>query len=79
MKGVIYKYFPKEGYGFILDENDQSRFFHINDVIDKEKLLQNLEEFRYHGKLDNQCFILDFTPSENKGGKTQSYTDQFNG
>ncbi len=33
MKGKIIRYFEEKGYGFIKDEEGESRFFHITDVI----------------------------------------------
>lgn len=32
MNGRVTKYFENKGYGFILDENKENRFFHISDV-----------------------------------------------
>jgi cold shock CspA family protein len=32
VQGITKKYFEKRGFGFIEDENKNSRFFHISDV-----------------------------------------------
>lgn len=71
MKGIVYEY-KKEGFGFILDENYHSRFFHINDVREKSKFIENLHDFLYRERIDNQCFFLDFTPYQNKEGKPKA-------
>lgn len=32
MKGRVIKYFEEKAYGFVQDENGESRFFHISNV-----------------------------------------------
>lgn len=56
MKGKIIKWFKDKGFGFIEDLEGQNRFFHISDVISKEKITQFAN--------------VTFTPSKNKRGLT---------
>lgn len=39
MKAKVVKYFDEKGYGFVRDENGESRFFHISDVVDGKDVL----------------------------------------
>ena len=36
-KGKIKNYFPEEGYGFIITNDDEEYFFHVNDLHAKSK------------------------------------------
>src|SRR5690625_5163973 len=54
MQGRVFKYFQDKGYGFIKDENGNSRFFHITKV----KELNDISE----GSL------VEFKPEETKKG-----------
>jgi cold shock CspA family protein len=37
MKGKITRFFSGKGYGFATDENNESRFFHISDVVNEDQ------------------------------------------
>jgi len=39
MKGIIVDYFEEKGFGFIKDENEDKRFFHISEIREKSKKL----------------------------------------
>lgn len=54
MKGRVSRYFQAKGYGFIKDENGESRFFHTSNV----KGLNDISE----GSL------VEFTPAKNQKG-----------
>lgn len=36
MRGRVTKFFNEKGYGFISDENGESRFFHISNVVEND-------------------------------------------
>jgi len=40
MNGVILKVFLTKGYGFVLGEDNQSRFFHVRDLTQKDQFNQ---------------------------------------
>lgn len=54
MLGLIKFYNPDKGFGFITDENNTDRFFHISDVIGSE--------------IPSEQQKVSFTPSENEKG-----------
>ncbi|HUM44942.1 MAG TPA: cold shock domain-containing protein [Fervidobacterium sp.] len=56
MKGKITRFFEEKGYGFILDEEGNNRFFHISDVKSAVPII------RYSS--------VEFTPSQNEKGLT---------
>jgi len=43
-KGKIKNYFPGEGYGFIITNDDEEYFFHINDLHAKSKGSRIIED-----------------------------------
>lgn len=57
MKGRVTKYFAEKGYGFVKDENGNSRFFHVSNVKVGEELLE-------------QGATVTFTPHSNEKGLT---------
>jgi len=54
MKGRVFKYFQDKGYGFIKDENGESRFFHITKVNDLNEVSEGA--------------LVEFKPKETKKG-----------
>jgi cold shock CspA family protein len=70
MKGAITNYIDEKGYGFIKDENGESRFFHISKVKDNAKFLGNIIAYYYSDFEDRDCFIVNFTPSTGPKGPT---------
>src|SRR5690625_4245970 len=54
MRGRVLKYFQDKGYGFIKDENGDSRFFHITKVKDVTEILEGT--------------LVNFKPEETKKG-----------
>ena len=70
MKGVITTYFEEKGYGFIVDENEENRFFHINSIKNQKKFLKNISAYINSDFYQNRSFILSFTPSQNHEGLT---------
>lgn len=54
MKGRVKKFFHDKGYGFIKDENGDSRFFHISNIKGIEEIFEGT--------------IVKFEPSENSKG-----------
>lgn len=73
MKGMITKYIEEKGFGFILDENNQSRFFHIRNVKDKLKLINNLSDYYFSEYNDYDCLLVDFVPDNNDKGLTANH------
>jgi cold shock CspA family protein len=45
MKGVMIHYDDKKGFGFIKDENEDERFFHISNLYEKSEFLTNLSDY----------------------------------
>ncbi len=70
MQGVIIKYKEEEGYGFILDENYNERFFHISEISDKNHFLENIHSYLYSDEYNNNCYMLEFIPGKNEKGTT---------
>ncbi len=72
MKGIITKYNEEEGYGFIKDENEEKRFFHISSVRDKNEFLNNTEKYEYSDWDDSICYVVSFNPGKNEKGLNAS-------
>lgn len=72
MKGIIVDYKFDKGFGFIMDQNKQKRFFHLNDIIDKGKFLNNIEDYLYTDYYDRICYVVFFNPAKNKDGKPKA-------
>ncbi|MFD2514202.1 cold-shock protein [Pontibacter locisalis] len=68
MKGIITKYFEDKGFGFIKDENETERFFHVSSIKGKDKFLNNITDYLYTTWLDRKCYVVDFEPYENEKG-----------
>lgn len=68
MKGIIIEYFEDKGFGFIKDENEDKRFFHINSIVDKSKFLDNLTDYYYTDWVERNCFVVKFNPGANEKG-----------
>lgn len=64
MKGKIVKYVEEKGYGFILDENGNKRFFHITDTLNP------LEIKEYQ--------TVEFEPFENEKGLASKKVELIN-
>jgi cold shock CspA family protein len=67
MKGVITK-FTKDGYGFLLDENGEQRFFHGNELTDQPAFLKDKYSYIYSGQENERCKVVEFEPSQNAKG-----------
>jgi hypothetical protein len=72
MKGVIYEFILDKGYGFIIDENYERRFFHISEVADKNLLLTNIANYCYAGFYRENPNLVEFLPLENSKGNSAS-------
>jgi hypothetical protein len=75
MEGVIIKYIDDKGFGFIKDENEQDRFFHINDIKEQHKFKTCFSDYYFYEKFadeyyDDNIYIVDFTPYSNNKGLT---------
>lgn len=68
MKGVIVDYFEDKGFGFIVDENEDKRFFHITNIHRKDVFLENLTDYYYTDWVERKCFVVEFNPSQNHKG-----------
>jgi hypothetical protein len=70
MEGVIIEYKDDKGYGFIKDENEQDRFFHISDVKEQYKFKEMFHEYFYSDEYydDGKTKIVEFTPYNAKKG-----------
>ncbi len=68
MKGIITEYIEEKGFGFIKDENEDKRFFHISNIKEKEKFLSNITDYYYTDWVDRLCYVITFTPEENEKG-----------
>lgn len=68
MKGIITFYDTKKGFGFLMDINEEKRFFHISNVYHKQKFLDNIENYYYTDWVDRICYVVEFYPSQNKKG-----------
>jgi len=68
MKGVIIDYFEDKGFGFIKDEKEHKRFFHIYNIKEKNLFLDNITDYYYTDWVDRNCFVINFFPSQNEKG-----------
>lgn len=72
MKGVVNTYLEDKGFGFITDENQENRFFHISEVADKIQFLKNLADYCYVDFYRESPRIVEFFPSQNHKGQSAS-------
>jgi len=68
MKGIIVKYNQEKGFGFIKDENEESRFFHISQIQNKNEFLNNITDYHYTDWEERKCYIINFDPIKNERG-----------
>ncbi|MGB5988748.1 MAG: hypothetical protein WBG43_03285 [Marinifilaceae bacterium] len=68
MKGIIVDYIENKGFGFIMDENKEKRFFHISDVNKKDIFLGNITDYYYTDFIERKCYVVDFKSGENGKG-----------
>jgi hypothetical protein len=68
MKGIVVKYFEEKGFGFIKDENEEERFFHIKNMINKDKFLSNITDYYFTDWFERDCYVINFSPSQNEKG-----------
>ena len=68
MKGIVNKYIEDKGFGFIIDENDEERFFYISDVVEKEIFLKNLSSYYYAEFYKESPKIVEFYPIQKQKG-----------
>lgn len=68
MKGIVVDYFKEKGFGFIKDENEEKRFFHINNINEKDIFLNNLTDYLFTDWVERKCYIVNFNPSQNEKG-----------
>jgi len=68
MKGIIIDYIEDKGFGFIMDENQEKRFFHISDIIERRKFLDNIPDYYFTDWIERTCYVVEFTPTENTKG-----------
>ena len=83
IKGIVTDYFEDKGFGFIRDENEEKIFFHISQIINKEKFLINMSEYYYSNHIERDCYVIKFNVVNNEKGKSASEieltTQIFNG
>lgn len=65
MKGIITDYNDEKGFGFIKDENENKRLFHISNVNEQDKFLSNIPDYLYSDWDDRICFVVNFKSTEN--------------
>ncbi|MDF7812852.1 cold shock domain-containing protein [Hymenobacter sp. YC55] len=68
MKGIIVKYIEDKGFGFIKDENEDTRFFHIKNIKESKLFLNNLTDYYYTDWLERKCYVVSFKPSQTEKG-----------
>lgn len=68
MKGIITGYIKEKGFGFIKDENEDKRFFHISDIKERGKFLKDLASYYYTDWDERICYVVTFIPGENNKG-----------
>jgi len=68
MKGIIVDYFEGKGFGFIKDENEEKRFFHIKSIKERDRFLNNLIDYYYTDLIERRCYVINFSPSQNEKG-----------
>jgi hypothetical protein len=64
MKGIVIKYVEKGAYGFIKDQNGDTRFFHISSFRDKRKFLDDIYDYCADPE-EGTCYVITFTPATN--------------
>lgn len=72
MKGIITDYIEEKGFGFIKDENEENRFFHISSIRNKNEFLNNITEYLYTEWMERKCYVVTFNPGENDKGLNAS-------
>ena len=68
MKGIIVYYSDDKGFGFLKDENEDKRFFHISNIRQQDKFLDNLTDYYYTDWVERKCYVVSFKPSQNEKG-----------
>lgn len=68
MKGIITKYDEDRGYGFIKDENEEERFFHISSINQSEYFLNNISDYYFTPLITRRCYVVEFIESTNSKG-----------
>lgn len=68
MNGIITDYIEDKGFGFIKDQNENKRFFHISKIREKDKFLNNITTYLYTEWVERNCFVVDFKEVENEKG-----------
>jgi cold shock CspA family protein len=68
MKGIVKKYIEDKCFGLITDENEEERFFHISEVVDKEMFLKNWSSYSYLEFHKESPKIVEFHPTQNQKG-----------
>lgn len=68
MKGIVVEYFEDKGFGFIKDENEEKRFFHVTNIKEKNIFLNNLTDYFYTDWFERKCYVVNFNPSKNEKG-----------
>ena len=68
MKGIIVDYFEEKGFGFIKDENEDKRFFHIKNIRERDKFLNNLTDYYFTDWVERKCYVINFNPCQNEKG-----------
>ena len=68
MKGIVIDYIEEKGFGFIKDENEEKRIFHISSLREKDKFLNNLTDYYFTDWVERTCYVVNFTPNENSKG-----------
>lgn len=67
MKAIVIKFDRERGFGFLKDEKQENRFFHISNVIQKKEFLSLLPDYLY-SDWDGKCLVVEFTPDQNGKG-----------
>jgi hypothetical protein len=68
MKGIIIKYDEDKRYGFIKDENQNTRFFHISSINQKNQFLNNILDYYFSNFIERKCYVVQFSPISNSKG-----------
>lgn len=65
MKGAVVHFDQQKLFGFIRDENGESRYFQLRDIQEKDKFIDNLEDYYYTEYVERRCFMVAFSPAHN--------------